>query len=911
MPLSPGAKLGNYEIVGPLGAGGMGEVYRARDPRLGREVALKIIPEIFANEPDRVARFEREARALAALQHPNIASLFGFEEAGSRRYLVMELVEGDDLSQRIAQGATPVDEALEIARQIAEGLEAAHEKGIVHRDLKPANIKITPDGRVKILDFGLARAYLGDSAEMAAQETMNSPTMTAGMTRQGMILGTAAYMSPEQARGKPADRRADLWAFGVILFEMLSGRRLFEGETISDILASVLKNSPDWTLLPAETPVATRRLLERCLAKDPRRRLRSAGDSLLDLESSETFTSAAAAPAAPVPAARHWREIAAWVVAGAALLLLLLRWLPVSGARPPAYAQRTISLEIGLPSGQRVSAYTPPVVSPDGRRIVYGTSDSAALDPFSGEQLRGQLWMRSLGSFASEPLANTAGAQFPFWSPDSSSIAYFQEGFLRRMDLESRLSTNLYERADLKQGPRGGAWLKDGTILFAPSPNSGIFRVSANGGEAVEVTHVDPQLPDGSHRFPVALPDGEHFLFLIWSNNAEALRTAGGIYLASLKGGPIRRVLSDASSAVVLPSGYLLLRRSEHLTAVPFDLTTFTAEAGKRAIPIDTAEMYDANMGLVPVSVSLAGDIAYNTGLASMPSTPIWLDLQGHETPIPAPESRYASPVLSRDGKRYALTRWEGSLQSQIWIGDLDRGTLVPLTHGVNDSYDPMWAPDGTRVAFVNRDTGSEDIYMQPVEATSPREPVFKATLHDTQLSGWSEDGRYLLFVYGPQTGASRYEIWVYDFQEKKARAILTENFAVREPALSSDGRYLAYTSEESGRPQIFVQPFPKLDRKWLISPQAGAEAHWKQDGKEIWYIEPKAGGHQAMSVSIQETAGTLAPGTPKALLTFSSRIAVAVPDPAHTRWLALRESQDEVPSSLRVVLNWSPDHSH
>ena len=889
----------------------MGDVYRARDARLGREVAVKVIPEIFAGDPERVARFEREARALAALQHPNIAALFGFEETGARRFLIMELVAGDDLSQRITQGPIPVDEALEIARQIAEGLEAAHEKGIIHRDLKPANIKITPDGRVKILDFGLARAYLGDSAEMAAQETMNSPTMTAGMTRQGMILGTAAYMSPEQARGKPADRRADLWAFGCILFEMLSGRRLFEGETISDILASVLKNNPDWTLLPPHTPAATRRLLERCLAKDPRRRMRSAGDSLLDLESSEPLPSAAAERAAPVPAFRRWREAAAWAVAAAALLLLLILWRPGFGVRQAAPAGRTVYLEVGLPPGQRISAFTPPALSPDGRRIVYGTSDSATVDPFSGEQMRGELWLRSLGSFVSEPLSDTAGAHFPFWSPDSSSIAFFQRGYLRRMDLESRLLTNLHERADMTNGPRGGAWLKDGTILFAPSPNSGIFRVSANGGKAEEVTRVDPKLPDGSHRFPVPLPDGEHFLFLVWSNNAEALKSTGGIYLGSLKGGAIRRVLPDASSAVLLPSGYLLLRRNEQLTAVPFDLATFTAEAGKKAISIDSEEMYDANMGVVPVSASLAGDIAYNTGLAAIPSAPVWLDLQGRETPIPAPESLYASPILSHDGRRYALARTEGTLQSQIWIGDLERGTLVPLTRGVNDSYDPIWSPDGTRVAFVNRDTGNEDIYVQPVEATSPREIVFKSTLHDTQLAGWSEDGRHLLFVYGPQTGASRYEIWVYDFQEGKGRAILTENFPLREPALSPDGRWLAYTSEESGRPQVFVQPFPRLDRKWLISPQAGAAAHWRKDGKEIWYVQPKAGGHQAMSVSMQDAGGTLVAGIPKPVLTFSDRIAVAVPDPGHTRWLALRESQDEVPSALRVILNWSPDRPH
>ncbi len=910
MSLSPGTRLGTYEIVGPLGAGGMGEVYRARDARLGRDVALKIIPEVFANEPDRVARFEREARALAALHHPNIASLFGFEETGSRRCLVMELVEGDDLSQRIARGAIPVDEALEIARQIAEGLEAAHEKGIVHRDLKPANIKITPDGRVKILDFGLARAYLGDSAEMAAQETMNSPTMTAGMTRQGMILGTAAYMSPEQARGKPADRRADLWAFGVILFEMLTGKRLFDGETISDILAGVLKNAPDWTLLPAETPVATRRLLERCLAKDPRRRMRSAGDSLLDLDATEP-AGATQPEALPMHSPRRWREPAAWVLA-AALAVSLAAVLLTSGKASVPERARTAYLEVGLPPGQRVSVFSPPMLSPDGKRIVYGTSDAAQVSIYSGVESRSQLWLRNLGSFVAEPLPETRGAQFPFWSPDGASIAYFQDGFLRRMDLESRQATNLYEAADMKNGPRGGAWLEDGTILFAPSPNSGIFRISADGGKAEEITHVDPKMPDGSHRYPVALPDGEHFLFLIWSNNNEALTSSGGIYLGSLKGGPPRRVMADASSAVLLPSGYLLLRRGEQLTAVPFDLTSFTPETGKKAISIETQEMFDGNSGLVPVSVSLAGDIAYTTGLAAIPTTPVWLDLQGRETAIQAPESRYNSPVLSPDEKRYALVRDEGTRQSQIWIGDLERGTFVPFTRGVNDSYDPIWSPDGTRIAFVNRDTGNEDIYVQSAVTTSPREPLFQSKLHDTQLSGWSEDGRYLLFVYGLQTGASRYEIWVYDFEEGKARAILTESFLLREPALSPDGRWLAYTSGESGRPQIYVQSFPKLDRKWLISPQEGSASHWRKDGKELWYVEPRASGHQAMSVSIQETgAGAITAGNPRPVLTLPDRIAEAIPDRGHARWLALRESMEETPSSLRVILNWSPDRSH
>jgi len=893
MSLATGSRLGNYEILAPLGSGGMGEVYRARDSRLGREVALKILPEAFAQDPARLARFDREARTLASLHHPNIASLFGLEEVGGKRFLLMELVEGEDLAARLTRGPLPVDEALEIGRQIAEGLEAAHEKGIVHRDLKPANIKVAPDGRVKILDFGLARAFLGDSGDNP-QDTLNSPTLTAAMTQQGFILGTAAYMSPEQARGRVVDRRADVWAFGCILYEMLTGRQLFAGETVTDILASVLKSEPDWHALPAGVPPQVRRLLRRCLARDPRHRLRAAGDALLELESEDPEAAAPAGPS-PVPRARSgWREWMAWGLS-AALLVTLGLLLPRLFVRGAGLKLRSVHMEIRLPPDQRISAYAPTVISPDGRSVAYGAEDSSGVR---------RLWIRSLEQFEPEPLPDTEGAVFPFWSPDSKSLGYFLAGTIRRMDMESRTSQVISQGVGGSDQPRGGAWLNDGTILFAPNPNSGIHRISSRGGKSEEVSHPEKDLPDWSHRYPVALPDGEHFLFTGWSNNAATLNTHGGIFVGSLKGGPIRKILEDKSSVAYVAPGWILLRRNDRLVAVPFDLKTM--QPGPEATPIDSDEMFEANMGMMPVSASGRGDLLYATGQASLSSTPLWLDREGHAGPAVGDPGTINSLVIAPDGIRYAAAKTEGSSATQVWIGDTQRRTLSLLTKGANDTFTPAWSPDGTKIAFVNRDSGGEDLFVQSTVETTPREALFKQSGHDTAVTDWSSDGRYIIFHFTPEDGASRAVIWVYDFQDKKARPLLAEDSTQLRAVLSPDGRWLAYSSQESGIRQIYVRSFPGLDRKWLVSTQGGDNAHWREDSKELWYFEPGPDGQRLMSAAVTAENGALKTSVPTKIMTLPGSILEATPDAGHTRLLALRRNEAETPSALRIILNWN-----
>ena len=886
MTISSGQSLLHYRLASKLGAGGMGEVWRATDTTLGREVAIKVLPAAFSADPERLARFEREAKVLAALNHPSIASIYGLHESGGTRFLAMELVPGEDLSERIARGRIPAHDAVEIARHIIEALEAAHDQGIIHRDLKPANVKLTPDGKVKVLDFGLAKALDASGVSSAGlSDTGMSPTITSLGTVAGVILGTAAYMSPEQARGRSVDKRADTWALGVILFEMLTGRRPFDGETVSDTLASVLKSDPDWNSLPADTPVGVRKLLRRCLAKDPKARLRSAGDAFFDLDDGEP-----AAESPHVSSRKPWRERAAWAtVLGLAGVLAFSLW--GRGDATGSVQERSPHIEYAFGNDSGVGL-APPAISPDGRMVVYGkrsTTNEAGL------------WLRRVDDFDAKQLPESKDAIFPFWSPDSRSLGYFTAGALRRIDVESDATQVISEKASWG---RGGSWHANGTILFSPNPNSPIMRIVATGGEATPVTELDTKLADASHRFPQWLPDGKHFLYTLWSNNADVLKNYGGIYVGSTeKGFKAKRLLPDASAVVFAPPGHVLLHRRGRLLAFPFDVKSLTV--GEDAVAIDTDVTFAPSSGTLAASASARGDVAYAIGTGEPDNELLWMDRSGQATLALNQSGQFGDLTVAPDGQRFASARSEGMTGQQVWIGDATRATLVPLTHGSNDCYAPVWSPDGLKVAFNSRETGNEDVYVQEVSGTRPWEMVHDAKDHDTTVTDWSADGRYLLFDAHPRSNDSKIEVWLHDVSAKSSHVILSDPFSQSGATLSRDGRWLAYTSLEGGSPQVFIRPFPALDRKWLVSGKNADEAHWRSDGRELLFISRDEAGAHLQSVSLQGSADAPNPGTPKELFLIDPRIDSLAPNADHSRFLAARALKASGKNAIRVILDW------
>jgi Tol biopolymer transport system component len=885
MAVAPGSTLFHYRLVEKIGEGGMGQVWRATDTTLGREVAIKILPDAFAADPERLARFEREAKVLAALNHPSIATVYGFHEAGGVRFLAMELVPGEDLSARIARGRLPVPDALEIARHVAEALEAAHEQGIIHRDLKPANVKLTPDGRVKVLDFGLAKALdPAGSGSTGRSDTGMSPTITSLGTVAGVILGTAAYMSPEQARGRSVDKRADTWAFGVLLYEMLTGKRPFDGETVSDTLASVLKSDPDWSSLPADTPPGVKTLLRRCLAKDPKARLRSAGDALFELDGSEPAPAVVAAPARS-----PWRERLPWIAAvalGAALVVTV--W--TRGASVAKAPERSVRIEYPFVTDSGVGL-APPVISPDGRMFVYGKRTMT-----NGIQL----WLRRLDAFDEKPLPETDGAIFPFWSPDSRSVAYFTSGALRRIDVESDATQVVTEKS---AWARGGSWHPNGKILFAPNTNSPILCVPAAGGDAVTVTVLDTKLADASHRFPQWLPDGKHFLYTLWSNNTDVLKTHGGIYLGSTeKSFENRKLLGDASAAVFGPPNRILIHRRGRLLSLPFDLDAL--KIGEEAEAIDSDVTFAPSSGTLAASASGRGDLAYAVGTGEPDTELLWMDRAGKTSLALNQSGQFSQLGVAPDGERFATARSEGTAGQQIWIGDAGRATLVPLTHSSNDSYSPAWSPDGRTLAFSSRETGNEDIYVQDASGTKPWEIIHEAKQHDTIVTDWSHDGRFIFFDAHPrQASAQSSAVWLLEVATKKARAILSDSFAQSGAKLSPDGRWLAYVSEEGGSAQIFIRPFPALDRKWLVSGKNAEAPHWRDDGRELLFVARDDLGVRLWSVELKPLADAPNPAPPREMFLIDPRIGQLAPDPHHTRFLVARDMKATGRNAIRVIL--------
>ena len=878
MGLAAGIRLGPYEVLSRIGAGGMGEVWKARDTKLNRDVALKVLPDAFTLDPERIARLTREAQVLASLNHSNIAAIHGFEDGTAAHALVLELVEGPTLADRIATGALPLDDAISIARQIADALEAAHELGIVHRDLKPSNIKVRPDGTVKVLDFGLAKALDLSAGPGAAHGLSQSPTITSpAMTRAGVVLGTAAYMSPEQARGRQADRRSDVWAFGCVLFEMLTGRRAFEGEEVSDTMAAVLRADPPWTDLPAATPASLRRLLRRCLEKDPKRRLADIRDARLELDEAGTEDTAAETRATSRPA---WRERLAWGVAVlaivSAVVLGALLWQRSAPRREAASQFLILPPEnTTFASDAETSA-----VSPDGRAVVFAAAGG-------GEPAR--LWVRPLESLAARALPGTEGARMPFWSPDSAAIGFFADGKLKRVSAQGGPVQALADVDGTLQF--GGTWNSDGVILYSPGFGHPIHRIQAGGGQPAPVT----QTLAGSasvHAYPFFLPDGRHFIFSKARGPA-----AHEIQVASLNSTEAVKVV-DAESWAMYASGHLLYVKGGILMAQPFDADRLSITGD--AIPVSGSTAF---VGAVSFSASVEGTLLYRP--LSTLSELVWVDRKGSRTSVAVPAATYTDVELSRDGKRVAFTRWGADTSIQdVWVSDLERQITSRFTTQPPLNNVPIWSPDGRMIAFATTRNGALDIYQREVGSTGDDQALLKLAAPPIVFpSDWSRDGRYLMYYRSDDK--TQLDTWVLPLTgDRTPRKVLGSNFNESQGQFAPSGKWFAYVSDESSQPQVYVQAFPAPAQRVQVSTTGGTQPRWGPDGRELFYLAPD-GKLMTVSVRADDTFNADAPRPLFAtqLDTRSLRQTYAV-FPDGQRFLLLQPTGSGV-SMLTVALNW------
>ncbi|HVL66735.1 MAG TPA: protein kinase [Vicinamibacterales bacterium] len=835
MLLTAGARLGSYEITTAIGSGGMGEVYRAHDSRLGRDVAIKVLPELFAVDADRVARFKREAQSLAALNHPNIAHVYGLEEDASAppgvRALVMELVEGEDLSTVVARGPMPPAEAIPIARQIAEGLEAAHEAGIVHRDLKPANVKVRSDGTVKILDFGLAKAMDATGPGFDSDAAMKSPTLTARATQMGLIIGTAAYMAPEQAKGRAVDKRADIWSFGVVLYEMLSGRRAFDGDDISTTLAAVLMRDPDWTALPESTPPALVHLVRRCMERDPRSRLRDIGEARLVLDSAETPRP----PHAAAAAATSGASPAPWIVAAVTTLLAV------------AFAAIWIITPARRPAGERIQASLAPppghafgtglAVSPDGRRLV--------LEAINNETAEISLWLRDMGDAAPTRLRGTDGGTLPFWSPDGTEIAFFAEGKLKKIDLQGSPAQVICDAAS----PRGGAWGPDGTIVLASTFRTGLERVSASGGKPAPLTTLDTSRSEKSHRWPVFLPGGTHILFLAQTGEAGAKDDTSAIEALELSTGTRTRLIAANSSPLFAADGYLLFWREGALRGQAFDASARRLSGAVFTVADGVA--FDANE-YAQASLSASGTLVYSTQSMVSRTSLVVQDRTGRTVRTIAESVLLEGGIaLSPDGRRLAASvTVDNARDTDVWIYDVAGGTSTRLTFDQGGDRRAVWSPDGTMVFYTNDRTNDGTVFRRYADGHGQPETVASRA---AGLWTWdvSRDGRWL--VVGAVEDATGSDLWRYEIATQKLTPIVNTPFVETSGAISPDDRWLAFQSDESGRPEVYVLSLGDDARRYRISSLGGHSPMWRSDGRELYFLAPQG---QLMAVDVETSAG-------------------------------------------------------
>jgi serine/threonine protein kinase len=901
MALQTGGHLGNYEIVSLLGTGGMGEVYCARDTKLNREVALKVLPEAMAQDPQRMARFEREARTLASLNHPNIAGIHGLETSNGATALVMELVEGETLEERIARssnsrtsssggrkGLQPED-SLQIAKQIAEALEYAHERGVIHRDLKPANVKITPEGAVKVLDFGLAKVLSNDDS--GSFDPSNSPTLSVMATQMGIILGTAAYMAPEQAKGKRVDRRADIWAFGCVLYEMLTGKKPFEGETISDILAAVIRAEPDWSLLPETTPPSMKRLIRRCLEKDAKQRLQAIGEARIAIEKllAGDLTEESIDRPEAVGKKPRLRRALPWALAGllaVALAVALTLWKvgasaqessPVLSYIPPP--PHTTFLESGFGAG-------PVVVSPDGKQVAFSATDEKGVT---------LLWVRSLASNEARAIAGTESAGAPFWSPDSNSLGFFADGKLKTVNVDNG-SVQVLADASQTYCPTGGAWSPGGMILFAPRGCFGpLNEVSASGGKPTPVTKLEPG--EHSHRLPAFLPDGRHFLYESVGSGSQT-----SIWMGSLGSDERKLVLKDAYYPQ-FASGHLLFERDNRVFAQPFDAAT--GKLTGDAVALADGQNFSVSKGV------LATQGGTQKGQME------WFDRSGNQVGSVGPVAGYIAVKISPHGKRVladAVDPQSGS--SDYWSYPAEGGPGTRLTFGPGVKYFSVWSPDGKYIAYPCQSNGKPAICRKPADGSGAEEPIFTFAAGDIvgAIIDWSPDGRYLSYNGASFNGAGKQErirevyrntLWIVPLSgNRKPFQAASGEASQFNGNFSPDGRWVAYFSYETGRPQAYVVSLSGAGGKYQISQNGGQQARWDKKGR-LYFLSM---GNRLMEADLETNGTSLQVKAIHPLFQLHPAIPAANDfdvSPDGSRFLVATSTDPSASQSIGLLLNW------
>src|SRR5262245_23834026 len=884
MAIGPGTRLGPYEITALIGEGGMGKVWRAHHTALNRDDALKVLPDAFESDPDRLARFRREAQVLASLNHPNIAHVYGLEQADGVQALVMELVEGETLADRNARGPIPLDEALPIAKRIAEALEAAHEQGIIHRDLKPANIKLRPDDSVKVLDFGLAKlaesSALGSTSPypLSLSPTITSPAM---MTGVGVLLGTAAYMSPEQARGKAVDKRTDIWAFGCVVFEMLTGKRAFEGDDITETLAAVVKMEPDWNRLPEGTPPPIYTLLRRCLRKDHRQRLQDAASLRIEIE--DTLSAPAAADSASVTGPAIWRKNLPWaVVLIAAVAVTALAMWSVTPAPPTRAVSR---MAVNLPPGDQLGGggldFPAVAVSPDGTMLAYVATRNGVR----------QIHVRPLDAFESRSIPGTEGALNPFFSPDGQWIGFWVGGSLKKVHVSGGAVLPLTNAAAV----RGASW-GTSAIVFTAATAGPLQLAPETGGPARPLTRLETG--ESTHRFPQFLPDGQAVLFAAGAG-VGALR----VDVYSITTGRRRSLLAAGTSPRYVPPGYLIYATAGTLIAVSFDAKRL--EVIGTSVPVVEHVLQSLANGFAHYDVSANGSLVYlSGGVQGIDRRMVWVDRNGTEQTIKAPARAYRYPRLSPDGSRVAVSTEEGD--SHIWVYDARRDAFTRLTFDGGVNLMGAWTPDGKRIAFTSTKSGAQNPFWQPADGSGAAERLLTSELV-TAPTSFSPDGKTVAFIQiGADTG---YDIGVLQLSDGSARSFVRTRFFEGGPVFSPDGRWLAYWSDETGRPEVFVQPYPGPGGKWQVSTDGGTEPVWNDNGRELFYRS----GNKMMAVDVS-TGNTFSAGRPRML--FESEY---VPSPASLRnydvssdgqrFLMLKPgTETQTVTQINVVTNWTEE---